>query len=381
MHIICQQDQLTQALSTVTRAISSRSTLPILANILITAQKRTLTLSATNLEMSITLRLDTEILSPGTITLPGKLLHELIGSFADCRVEILVPDGSTTAQITTRHNQASLKGMDAAEFPQILSCDDGLLPISLDAALLKEVIGQVAFAAASDDSRPVLAGVLVQFHENTITLASADAFRLAMCSASREQTDEELTPSSILIPARTLTELARLLPTEGQVELTVSANPNQVLFHVSNLDLVSRLIEGTFPPYQNLIPKSYTTRAVLDRSEFLAALKSATLFTDGSSRTMQISIKAPETDLGNGVLTIDAQAEAKGDGASTLDASVEGPPIQMIFSSKYLTDALAAISTPAVALETTTTSQPGVLKPVGELSGSQLYVVMPMHKL
>lgn len=380
MHLFCQQHALDQSLATVSHALASKQyTLPILSHVLLTADETgTLKLSATNLEIGISLQLDAEILEPGAIALPAKLFHEIIHTLVDARIELCVPDNVTTARISTAHTKTSLRGMDAAEFPKIPECDDTALPIIFEAAEIKEYIGQVAFAAGSDDSRPVLTGISMQFHEAKVTLAASDAFRLAVRHAEREQNDDELAQSDILIPARTMTELARALPDEGAVKMMIAADRSRVHFHTAKLDLISRLIEGTFPPFQGLVPTTYTTRAVLDRLEFSAALKSAALFAEAN--TLLISIKVPESDLGNGTVLIDSSKEDLGDGQSILDASVEGPAIQIRFGSKYLIDALATISTPTIALETTTHLKPGIIRPVGETAVPQFHVVMPMNK-
>jgi len=379
MHFICQQRTLAQSLAIVNRALAGKHyMLPILTHVLITADDAgTLTLSATNLEIGIALRLDADILEPGTIALPAKLLHEIIQNLSDVRIELCVPNDSATARISTAQTKTSLRGMDAAEFPKQPERDTAL-PIIFEAALLKEYISQVAFAAGSDDSRPVLTGILMQFHEAEVTLAASDAFRLAVRRAEREPNDNELAQSDILIPARTMTELARALPDEGTVEMTIAPDQSRVYFHTARLDITSQLIEGTFPGFLGVVPAIHTTRAVVDRLEFAAALKSAALLSE--AHTLLLTIKAPESALGNGTVLIDSSKEDLGEAQSILDASAEGPAIQMHFGSKYLLDALNAMSTPTVALETTTSQKPGILRPVGELATPQLHIIMPMNK-
>ncbi|MGH2508988.1 MAG: DNA polymerase III subunit beta, partial [Ktedonobacteraceae bacterium] len=182
----------------------------------------------------------------------------------------------------------------------------------------------------------------------------------------------------ILIPARTLTELARILPAEGPVEMIVTPNRSQVLFHTPTLDLVSRLIEGSFPPFRNIIPKESTTRAVVETKEFAAAVKSSALFARDSSNIARVKINATGDDgQETGSITIEATAEDLGDNVSTVSAAVDGPSLEVIFNVKYLADVLATIVTPEVALEASSASKPGVLKPVGP--NDHTYVIMPMH--
>lgn len=375
MKIICKQQDLNRGLSAVSHAVSSRSTLPILANILLATDHGRLKLSATNLEIGINCWVDAEIIEEGTTTVPAKLIADFVNSLPQAAVEITVPEDSHVMSVKGLRSSSNIKGMDAAEFPQIPSNEGGEPPVLLEATLLKEMISEVAFAAADDDSRPVLTGVLVQVSDEKITFAAADAFRLAVRVA--ELPGDDHPRGDILIPARTLTELARILPGEGPVEMIVTPNRSQVLFHTANLDLVSRLIEGTFPNFRAIIPKESTTHAVVETKELAAAVKSASLFARDSSNIARVKINPGGEGQEGGSVTIEATAEDLGDNVSTVNATVDGPELQVIFNVKYLADVLSTIGTPEVALEATSATKPGVLKPVG--SGDCTYVIMPMH--
>ncbi len=376
MKLSCKQQDLSRGLSAVSHAVSSRSTLPILANILLATDHGRLKLSATNLEIGINCLVDAQIEEEGTITIPARLITEFVNSLPQAIVEITLPEGSNTLNIKSQRSSANIKGMDASEFPQIPSNEDGEPPVLLEAALLKEMIAEVAFAAADDDSRPVLTGVLVQVSNEKITLAAADAFRLAVRVAPLPGDDQAR--GDILIPARTLIELARILPGEGPVEMVVTPNRSQVLFHTPDLDLVSRLIEGAFPPFRQIIPKESTTQARVETREFAAAVKSAALFARDSSNIARVKINSSSTDGSeSGSITIEATAEDLGDNVSTVNATVDGPELQIIFNVKYLADVLATIGTPEVLLEASSATKPGVLKPVGP--NDHTYVIMPMH--
>lgn len=376
MKIICKQQDLSRGLSAVSHAVSSRSTLPILANILLASDHGRLKLSATNLEIGINCWIEAQILEQGTTTVPAKLITDFVSSLPQASVEMTMAEDSHALNIKSLRSSANIKGMDAAEFPQIPSNEGGEPPVQLDAPQLKEMIEQVAFAAAGDDSRPVLTGVLVQVSDEKITFAAADSFRLAVRIA--DLVGSEHPRGDILIPARTLTELARILPAEGPVEMIVTPNRSQVLFHTPNLDLVSRLIEGAFPPFRNIIPNESTTRAVVETKEFAAAVKSSALFARDSSNIARVKINSTtDSGLATGSITIEATAEDLGDNVSTVNAAVDGPSLEVIFNVKYLGDVLATIGTPEVALEASSASKPGVLKPVGP--NDNTYVIMPMH--
>jgi DNA polymerase III subunit beta len=371
--IICKQQDLNRGLSTVGHAVSSRSTLPILANILLATENGRLKLSATNLEIGINCWVDAEIQEDGSTTIPAKLITDLVNSLPQTEVEISVQDDAHVAGIKSQRSSATIKGMDPSEFPLIPSAEGSELPIVLDAAQLKEAIQEVAFAAADDDSRPVLTGVYVEVGNEKLTFAAADAFRLAVRMV--ELPGQDQSQETILIPARTLEELARILPAEGSVEMIVTPNRSQVLFHTEQVDLVSRLIEGTFPNFRGIIPKEHTTRAVIETKEFAAAVKSVTPFARDSSNIARVKIAGGEGS-DEGSLTLEATAEDVGSNISTINATVDGPEQQIIFNVKYLTDILNVISTPEVALEVTSAARPGVIKPVSQVDYT--YVIMPM---
>jgi DNA polymerase-3 subunit beta len=371
--ITCKQQDLSRGLSVVNHAVSSRSTLPILANILLTTDHGRLKLSATNLEIGINCWIDAEILEDGSTTVPAKTFSDLVGSLRQSQVELSVPEEEQTINIKCQGTHSTIKGMDPSEFPQIPSAEGSELPVSLDTKQLKEMIEQVAFAAADDDSRPVFTGVHVEFANEQVTFAAADAFRLAVRSTALPGAEQA--PDNILIPAKTLNELARILPSEGAVQMLVTPNRSQVLFHSDNVDLVSRLIEGTFPNFRQIIPKEHSTRAVVETKEFAAAVKTVVPFARDSSNIARVKVSG-----GNegepGTLTIEATAEDVGSNVSTINAAVDGPEQQIIFNVKYLSDVLAVLDTPEVALEVTSAARPGVIKPVGP--ADYTYVIMPM---
>jgi DNA polymerase-3 subunit beta len=374
--ITCKQQDLSRGLSVVGHAVSSRSTLPILANILLATDSGRLKLSATNLEIGIQCWIDAEVHEEGTTTVPAKLITDLINSLPQASVDLTVPDDTHTINVKSLRSSASIKGMDPSEFPLIPSAEGGEAPVILDAKLLKEMIDQVAFAAADDDSRPVFTGVQVEVSNERVTFAAADAFRLAVRESPLPGHDEA--HGSILIPARTLTELARILPGEGAIQMIVTPNRSQVLFHSeTGIDLVSRLIEATFPNVRGVIPKEHTTRAVVETKEFAAAVKSVTPFARDSSNITRVKLNSGDGAEG-GSLTIEATAEDVGSNVNTINAAVDGPEQQIIFNVKYLADVLSVLNTPEVAIEVTSAARPGVIKPVGDIGALYTYVIMPM---
>jgi len=374
--ITCKQQDLSRGLSVVSHAVSNRSTLPILANILLATDNGRLKLSATNLEIGINCWVDCEIHEEGSTTVPAKLLTDFVNSLTQDPVDITVPEDSNKVNIKGEGSSANIKGMDASEFPLIPSAEGGEPPVIVDAALLKEMIAEVTIAAGEDESRPVFTGVLVQVGNEQLTFAAADAFRLAVRTAPLP--GDASSRGDILVPARTLEDLGRILPAEGAVQMIVTPNRSQVLFHTEQIDLVSRLIEGNFPNYRQIIPKEHTTRAVVETKTFAARVKSAALFARDSSNITRIKIQGGDNSgLEPGTVTVEATAEDLGDNVGVLNAAVDGPEQQIIFNVRYLSEVLAVIGTPEVAIEVNAPTKPGVIKPVG--SADYTYVIMPMH--
>ena len=377
MKITCKQPDLSRGLAIVSHAVSNRTTLPILANILLATDNGRLRLSATNLEIGINCWVAAQIEEEGSTTVPAKTLTELVNTLPPVDINISDSEDTNRVNIKTEGSSANIKGIDASEFPLIPSADGGEPPVTLDAAMLKEMIAEVVIAASDDESRPVFTGVLVQVGGEKVTFAAADAFRLAV------RTDpfpgDDTTRPDILVPARTMSELSRILPSEGSVQMIVTPNRSQVLFHSETIDLVSRLIDGNFPNYRQIIPSSYTTRAVLDTKEFAAHVKRAAIFARDSSNIMRIKINSESGEEGAGKLVIEANADDLGDNVSELSAQVEGPDQQIIFNVRYLAEVLAVLDVPQVAIEVNAATKPGVIKPEGENAANYTYVIMPMH--
>jgi len=270
-------------------------------------------------------------------------------------------------------NEATIAGMDAADFPPIPSLGDGL-SLGLDPKALRVAIAQVEFAAASDDTRPVLTGIHTLIEGRQFTLAAADGFRLAVHKLALEQ--EAPDRVEVIIPARAMRELERLMAEEEEpIEMSFNANRSQVHFRLKNAEMVAQLIQGTFPNYSQLIPQSYTCRSVIDLNEFLRETRIAAIFARDGSGIVRLQIQ-PGEDMAPGKVIISARAEEIGDHRGELDAVVEGEPAKVAFNSKYLQDVLQVLDCGQVALETTSPSSPGVFRPVG--TENYVHVVMPM---
>ena len=373
MRVSCLQENLAKGLSMVGRAVATRSTLPVLSNVMLSTNNGRLKLSATDLEIGISCWIGAKVEEDGAITVPARSFIDLVNSLPPERIDMELIVRTQTLNLKCARYEANLKGIDAQEFPLIPSAEEGEGQITLEAAAFREMIEQVVFAAATDESRPILTGVLAEFEGKQLTLAAADGFRL---SVRTTELPAESEPASIIIPARALAEVARISADEETIALIIASSRNQVLFHTPNVDLVSQLIEGNFPDYRQIIPKSYATRTVVDTNSFLRACKTANIFARDAANIVRLQI-VPGGELAPGHMTVAATSAELGDNVGELDASVEGDEIEIAFNVKYLIDVLSVMDTAQVALETTTPSSPGVIRPVGDLDF--VHVIMPMH--
>jgi DNA polymerase-3 subunit beta len=241
--------------------------------------------------------------------------------------------------------------------------------------VLRTTIEQVAFAAATDESRPILTGVLAKFEDTQLTLAAADGFRLSVRVVSLPRPVPD--PVSIIIPARALVELGRISGEQQEpVVITVTPTRNQVLFQLTDIVLVSQLIDGNFPDYRQIIPRDRTTRTVMDTAAFLKACKTALIFARDAAHITRLHIK-PGSELAPGHVIVSATSAETGDDVSEIDASIEGEEIEIAFNVRYMIDVLSVAGAPQVALDTTMPSSPGVVRPVGDVDFT--HVIMPMH--
>ncbi|MGC8787311.1 MAG: DNA polymerase III subunit beta [Anaerolineae bacterium] len=374
MKVSCLQENLAKGLAIASRAVATRSTLPVLSNILMATDEGRLKLSATNLEIGINCWIGAKVEEDGAITVPARLLTDFVNSLPPDRIDMQLVTRTQTLSLKCAKYEANIKGIDAQEFPLILALSEDT-GITLEPPTLREMINQVSFAAAVDESRPVLTGVLAELAGTRLTMAAADGFRLSVRHTELPGPVPE--SASVIIPARALQELARIsADEENPIRMTIAPNRSQVFFRMTNIDLVSQLVEGNFPDYKQIIPKSYATRTVVDTAEFLKAVKIASFFARDAANIIRLRIMPGEAGLG-GQMTVMATSVELGDNLTELDAAVEGEPIEIAFNAKYLTEVLSVITKPQVALETSAPSSPGVIRPVGD--ESFVHVVMPMH--
>ena len=370
------QENLAHGLNIVSRAVSSRSTLPVLSNILIATDEGRLRLSATNLELGITCWIAARIEQEGSTTVPARTFSDLVNTLPGEQVLLSLDANTQTLNVRGGSSTNDIKCIDAQEFPP-LPVPDLEGAVQLNVADFREMIQQVAFAASADEARPVLMGVLLQVDKDKLTMAAADGFRLSVRKANLSQPAPA--PMNAIIPARCLVELARVASDgDAPLYMVLPKGRGQVVFRVKDVEVTSQLIDGTFPDYQQIIPRKYSSRTLVSTASLLKACKQAEIFAREGSNVARLNIKSGNGQLQPSEVEITATSEETGKNETIVEATVDGSGVLIAFNVRFLREALEVVKTPNVALETSAPNAPGVVRPVG---GEEefLHVIMPMH--
>ena len=374
MRVSCLQDNLAKGFSIVGRAVGTRTTLPVLSNILMQSDNGRLRLAATNLEMGVTAWIGASVEEDGGITVPARTFGDLVNTLSPERVDLEVAVRTNALRMACGSTVANIKGIDSAEFPIMPEpqSDDERLAIPVD--VLRESIGMVAIAAARDDSRPILTGVSMAFENGLLTMAAADGFRLSVREIPIES--EFYDSFALVVPSRTLTELARISVEEEEfVQLILPQERSQVLFHMTNIDVVTQVIDGAFPDYRQIIPRDITTKVIVDTADLLQACKRADVFAREANHTARLSIQPQEGMAG--VVKVSAESSETGSNEGVIAATIEGEGLEIAFNVRYLIEVLNVIQQDKIEIGTSRSDKPGVLKPIGDSTFT--HVIMPMH--
>ncbi|MCF7836317.1 DNA polymerase III subunit beta [Candidatus Gracilibacteria bacterium] len=364
MLLTCEQKDLLAALTTVSKAVNLNSTLPVLNNILLKAENKKLTFAATNLEIAITTSIKSEIKNEGSLTVPARLFTNYVALLSSGKVELKNSEG-LDLQIAAAQSKTRIKGISADEFPLIPQVKKEI-SLTLSAGDLLEAINQVAFAAARDMVRPVLAGVHLRANKKEIRLAATDSYRLS------EKILPQVTPPekevSIIVPARTVNELARILE-KGKENVTLDLSANQVLFLYKNVELASRLIEGSYPDYEQIIPKKHITTISVKNEELSNAVKRVNLFTK-DSHSVKLLITADKK------LQILSDATQIGEEEAEVTAAIAGVENAVALNANYLLDALSAVGSQDLEIELGEKMVPAVIRAAKKKD--YLHLIMPL---
>ena len=374
MRVTVLQENLAHGLSIVSRAVSARSTLPVLANVLVATDEGRLRLSATNLELGITCWIGAKIVEEGSTTVPARTFTDLIATLPSDQVEMSLNVRNQKLNVHCGSSNTDINCIDSQEFPPMPLPDlsDG---VEINVTTFKEMIQQVAFAASTDEARPVLTGVLLTAQGTQINLQAADGFRLSIRKAELSSS----LPRQIkaIIPARALAELGRIASdSESTVSMVMPQGRGQVIFHMKDVELVSQLIEGAYPDLEQVIPRSHQTRTVISTPAILKACKQAEIFAREGTHIARIQI-TPGSENQPGTVEISGQSEETGFNQTVIDANIEGNPLLIAFNVRFLREVLDVVKTANVILETNIETTPGVFRPAGE--DNFMHVIMPMH--
>lgn len=373
MKVEVTQQNLAHGLGVVSRAVSPRSTLPVLANILLATDEGRLRLSATNLEMGITCWIPAKIDEEGSTTVPARTISDLVGTLPNenIHLDLDVKHQSLTVKCGTA--ETVIKGIDAQEFPPLPVVDitDG---IKLNVNDFKEMIQQVSFSASTDEARPVLQGVLMKVEQSEVVLAATDGFRISVKKAGLKEATSA--PLQAIIPARALTELARIAENgDENIHMITPEARGQVIFHLKNVELVSQLIEGNFPDYNAIIPHAFKTHSVVAKDAFLKSCKQAEVIARDSNYVIRLDITPHEAEPGE--IKISALSEETGSSDIQVDANIDGPELAIAFNVRFLREVLDVIKSNKVSLDTNANNTPALIKPLGD--EDYIHVIMPMH--
>lgn len=363
MKIICLQENLKYSLNITQNIIGRNLTLPILNNILLTTDDGRLKISSTNLEIGINTWTSGKIEKKGAITCPAKVLANFINNLPNKKIELEVKNNNLT--IKCDNYKAILNGLSADDFPIIPQIKEAPL-VEMRNDVLRDALLRVVGSASISESRPEITGVLFKLEKKELKLAATDSFRLAekVIFETNKDSDEI---KSLIVPQKTVQEIIRILgEKEGSVKICLGSG--QVLFDSGDAQVISRLIEGQYPDYQQIIPKVFSTQVIIDRVELLSVIRAASVF---SSKTNNIKIS-----LNDGGLEVLSQDPDLGENRSQIKTETKGKKVEISFNYRYLLDGLANIGTRQVFLGLNSDSSPAVFRPIGD--ESYIYLVMPI---
>lgn len=361
------QRELSSALIITNKAVDSNSTLPVLNNVLLKAEGKQLKLTATNLEMAIEYALEVQVLQEGEITLPSKLFTQYVG-FLNSGDEVELSTEAETALIQTQDSKTTLKGISPSEFPPIPAVEkSGSLSISV--FNFKRAINQVVFSAAVNTTRPILAGVYFHIEEAQLKLATTDSYRLSEKKLSIHNLEGEV---EAIVPARALIDLSAILevlPVKEESVLNLTFSKNQVSFEFSTFRLTSRLIEGQFPNYQQILPKTHRSEIKFEKTPFILGLKRVNLFARQNNNKVILEFKGQ-------TLLIRTEGTQYGQGQVEVPCLLSGEENQIALNSQYILDLLSGAIEGKILLELDEKTTPAVFK--SEKSDQYLHLIMPL---
>ena len=359
---------LSATLHAVSRAISTRSTLPVLNNVLLETTPHGLRLTATNLEITVRKQMPAEVEREGRTTVPARLWTDFVATLPESQMTMELDSSNQTLHLRCASYDTHIKCIDAEEFPPGPLAEDGE-QLEFASGDLLRAIGQVQIAAASDDSRPILTGIMVLIEQDQVTMAATDGHRLAVRSLKARSGSAE--SRSLVVPARALGELERVLKGESEsIRMVMASAGNQVFFRAGSAELNSRLMDGTYPNYGQVVPASSLTKVRLDTADLLSTARSVSLFAKDSANVLRIRTEEAS-------LVLMANTNEVGDNTASVAAEIEGADMQIAINARYLLDVLVVLGSEKVQLELNDPLKPGLISVPG--ADDYKYVIMPVR--
>lgn len=373
MKVSCTKNNLQTGLAVTSHLSTKNIQLPILNNVLVVAKNGNIRLTSTNLEIAVSCLIRGKIEEEGEITIPAKLLYDYISLLKEEKINLWTEEN--TLNIEAGDYKTKINGLPSSDFPLVpaVSTERNFV---LPADLFRQALSQVIFSVASNESRPELSGVFLNFSHNEVVLVATDSYRL---SEKKIKTPNNVTnDKAVIIPARTMIEVNRVLSLfkdspETPQEIQISLSENQAVFNFASVELISRVIEGNFPDYQQIIPKSFQSEAKVNREDIINAIKTASLFSRSGLFDVTITISS------SGLIRVAAADATRGENNTETKATVSGSGGAITLNFRYLLDGLQVMETPDVLFQITDGSSPCLLKPVGGES-QYLYIVMPIRQ-
>ncbi len=364
MKLFCNPKVLMNGISIVQRAVSLRSTLPILKGIYLEASDKGLRLVATDMELGIDHVMDANIIEKGSVVVDARLFSEIIRKLPDSQVEITLKDNSELL-IECGHVEFNILSYSSSEFPELPKVEEEHT-YEISQELFKNMIRQTVFATAKDEARPILTGVLVETEQDMLSMVALDGYRVAL---RKSEIESELN-NKVVIPGKTLTEVGRIMDGGEDETIEISLASNHALFTVNSTRLTSRLLEGEFIDYNQVIPKEFKTRAKVETEKLLGSMERAALLgTGGQSNLVKITVADDK-------MTINSNSEL-GNIHEEIEIELEGDDLKIAFNSRYFIDALRVVDEDIVYLEFTTELSPGIIKPID--NDNTIYLILPVR--
>ncbi len=382
MKLVCSQAELNAALQLVSRAVASRPTHPVLANVLLTADAGTdrLSLTGFDLNLGIQTSVPASVESSGAVTLPARLLGEIVSKLSsDSPVSLSCDAGAEQVELTSSSGSYQMRGMPADDFPELPLVENGTA-LRVDPSSLLKALRATLFASSADEAKQLLTGVHLRFNQKRLEAASTDGHRLAMLTVEdalqAEISVDESEPDelAVTLPARSLREVERLMASwKGNDPVSLFCERGQVVVLAADQMVTSRTLEGTYPNYRQLIPDSFSRTIDLDRRAFISALERIAVLADQHNNVVRIA-----TESATGLVQISADAQDVGSGSESLAAEINGDAVQIAFNVRYVLDGLKAMDCDRVRLSCNAPTTPAILTPANDDPGLT-YLVMPVQ--